>query len=73
MDERQAEEQLLEDGLDRVADVAKYLKISTAQVYILMGRGDLPYTRIGRCRRVPHRAVVSLAARNMVHTVQHGQ
>jgi excisionase family DNA binding protein len=67
MDERQAEEQLLAEGLDRVADVARYLKISTAQVYVLLRRGELPFTRIGRCRRVPHRAVVALAARNLVN------
>jgi excisionase family DNA binding protein len=67
MDEHQAEEQLLECGLDRVADVAKYLKVSTAQVYVLMATGQLPFTKIGRCRRVPHRAVVALAARNMVN------
>jgi hypothetical protein len=42
MDERQTEEQLLAEGLDRVADVARYLKISTAQVYVLMERGELP-------------------------------
>src|SRR4051812_32126686 len=64
--ETHPEEDLLSDGLDRVADVARYLKISTAQVYVLMGRGELPYTTIGRCRRVPHRAVVQLAARNLV-------
>jgi excisionase family DNA binding protein len=67
MDERQAEEQLLEGGLDRVADVAKYLKVSTAQVYVLLATRQLPCVRIGRCRRVPHRAVVALAARNMVN------
>jgi hypothetical protein len=51
MDERPAEEQLLEGGLDRVVDVAKYLKISTAQVYVLLATRQLPCVRIGRCRR----------------------
>jgi excisionase family DNA binding protein len=67
MDERQTEEQLLEGGFDRVANISKYLKISTAQVYVLMATRQLPFVRIGRCRRVPHRAVVAFAARNMVH------
>jgi excisionase family DNA binding protein len=61
------EEGLLEDGLDRVRDVAAYLSVSVAQVYALMARGELPFTKIGRCRRVPRRAVVNLAARNLVH------
>jgi excisionase family DNA binding protein len=70
MDECQAHEQLLADGLDRVADVARYLKISNGQVYVLMERGELPYTKIGCCRRVPHRAVVALASRNLVHVAK---
>jgi excisionase family DNA binding protein len=70
MDDRRAEEALLCEGLDRVADVARYLKISTAQVYVLMQKGLLPYTKIGHCRRVPHRAVVELAARNLVPGTQ---
>jgi excisionase family DNA binding protein len=67
MDERQTEEQLLEGGFDRAADVSKYLNVSIAQVYLMMAKGELPFTKIGRCRRVPHKAVVALAARNMVN------
>jgi excisionase family DNA binding protein len=59
-------EQLVEQGLDRVAEAARFLKISVSHVYSLMEKGVLPSVRIGRSRRVPHRAVVDLAARNLV-------
>ena len=57
---------LLTEGLDRIQDVARFLRLSRSQIYALMHRGALPYVRIGRSRRVPHRAVVELAERNMV-------
>jgi excisionase family DNA binding protein len=57
---------MIGEGLDRITEVSAFLKISRSQVYALMGKGDLPFVRIGRSRRVPHRAVVRLAARNLV-------
>jgi excisionase family DNA binding protein len=69
MDERRVAEELLAEGLDRVADVARFLKVSVAQVYVLMHQGQLAYTKIGRCRRIPHRALLELAARNLVNAV----
>jgi excisionase family DNA binding protein len=60
-------EALLCEGLDRILDVALFLKVSRSQVYALMDRGLLPYVRIGRSRRVPHRAVVEMAVRNLVN------
>jgi excisionase family DNA binding protein len=57
--------QLLGDGLDKVAEVAKFFRLSVAQVYVMMQRGDLPFIQVGKCRRIPHRAVLDFAARNM--------
>ncbi len=59
--------ELLADGLDRIADAARFLKVSTSTIYALLGSGALPSTRIGRARRIPHRAVVELAARGLVN------
>jgi excisionase family DNA binding protein len=64
------ESELVRDGLDRVPDVARFLKVCVAQVYRLMEAGDLPYVKLGKSRRVPHRAVVELAAKNLVQ--RHG-
>jgi hypothetical protein len=37
-----------------------------AQVYRPMEMGGLPYTKLGRSRRIGRRALVDLAARNLV-------
>jgi excisionase family DNA binding protein len=66
MPDNQKLEEMLSEGLDRIPEVSRYLKVSRSQVYALMERGVLPYVRIGRSRRVPHRAVVDLVMRNLV-------
>jgi excisionase family DNA binding protein len=58
--------EIVRDGLDRVADVCRFLRLSQSTVYGMMERGDLPYVKIGKSRRIPHRAVVELAASNLV-------
>jgi excisionase family DNA binding protein len=57
---------LVLDGLDRVADVARFLKLSQSTVYDLLDRGLLPSIKIGKSRRVPHRAVLELATKGLV-------
>ena len=57
---------MVADGLMRVAEVAEFLGLSRAAVYQLMGRGELPFTKIGRSRRVPRRALVEFAASRTV-------
>ena len=56
---------LVEDGLMTVAEAARFLKLSRSSVYKLMDEGQLQYTKLGRCRRVPRRALVELAARGL--------
>jgi excisionase family DNA binding protein len=58
--------ELMSDGLDRIAEVARFLRTSVGTVYALMGRGELPFVKIGKLRRIPHHAVLELAARNLV-------
>jgi excisionase family DNA binding protein len=58
---------LLADGFDTPKSAAAFLKVSVAQVYRLMQVGKLPFTRIGRSRRIPRRALIELAARNLVY------
>ena len=36
----------------RVTDVARWLNLSRSCVYQVMDRGQLPYVKIGKCRRV---------------------
>ena len=50
----------------RIPEVARFLALSRASVYQLMDRGELPWVKLGRARRIPRRAVVDLAARRLI-------
>jgi excisionase family DNA binding protein len=58
-------ENLVHEGLDRIDEAAAFLKISRSQIYTLMDAGELVYVKIGRSRRIPHRALIELAARHL--------
>jgi excisionase family DNA binding protein len=58
--------ELVADGMATVKEAAAFLRVSVAQLYNLMHNGDVPYLKIGRSRRVPRRALIELAARNLV-------
>jgi excisionase family DNA binding protein len=53
-------------SLHTVPDVARYLKMSRSMIYLLMERGELPYVRIGRTRRVKAEDVTKLVDQNFV-------
>jgi excisionase family DNA binding protein len=57
---------LVEEGLLTVKQAAAFLGISVAGTYAWMDRGQLPYVKLGRSRRIPRRALVELAARHLV-------
>jgi excisionase family DNA binding protein len=65
-DAAQADEDLVADGLVTVAEAAKFLSLSRATLYQLMDQGQLPYVKIGKSPRVPRKAVIELAAKNLV-------
>lgn len=65
MEGKRAEE-LAAAGFDTVQGAAKFLGVSRAYVYLLMGRGELAFALFGRCRRIPRRARVEYAARRLV-------
>jgi excisionase family DNA binding protein len=58
--------ELVQDGLERLSHAARFLGISRSQIYKLIEAGVLPSVKIGRSRRVPIRAVRELAARHLV-------
>lgn len=53
---------LVSDGLVTVPEAAAFLRVSRSTIYVLMDRGDLPYVRIGSARRIPKKALVTLAS-----------
>jgi len=65
IDDEKAQE-VVEDGLMSVKQAASFLGLSVATVYSLMGRGELPFCKIGKSRRVPRRALVELAAAHLI-------
>ena len=57
---------LVDDGLAKIAEASKFLAIGRTKIYDLMDSGQLAYVRLGRCRRIPWRAVRELAAAGLV-------
>ena len=56
---------LVADGLLTVRECAEFLHLSRSKVYELMNAGILCYAKLGRSRRIPGRAVIELAAREL--------
>ena len=56
---------LVADGLLTVRECAEFLHLSRSKVYELMDTGILCYAKLGRSRRIPRRAVIELAAREL--------
>ena len=59
-------EEIVSEGLLCVSKVAAFLGVSRTTIYQLMERGELPWVKLGRARRVPRRAVIELAAKNLI-------
>ena len=55
--------ELVADGLLTVQECTEFLHLSRSKVYELMDGGELCFTKLGRSRRVPRRAIIELAAR----------
>lgn len=56
---------LVADGLMSVPAAAVFFSVSRSKLYELMETGRLVYVKIGRSRRIPRRAAIELAARNL--------
>lgn len=57
-------QELFEEGLVSVKEAAQFLALSRSTLYELMERGALIYTKLGRARRIPKRALIQLAHAN---------
>lgn len=58
----QMQKRLVADGHVTVTEAARFLDLSRSAVYSLMERGELPYVKFGRARRVPKRGLIEFAA-----------
>lgn len=57
---------LVDSGLARIDEGCRFLGISRAKLYEIMERGELPYVKIGRSRRLPRQALKEFAAQRLV-------
>jgi excisionase family DNA binding protein len=57
---------LTSEGFADVPDAAEYLSLARSSVYKLMDRGDLPYAKFGKSRRIPWRALREYAGRCLI-------
>ena len=64
---------LVADGLLTVREAADFLRLSRSSVYVLMDHGELAFVKLGRCRRIPRRGVVELAARGLRGGIRFGE
>jgi excisionase family DNA binding protein len=58
--------ELLADGLMRVAEAAEFLAVGKSTVYAMTNDGTLPYVCVRNGRRIPRRAVRELAEGRLV-------
>jgi excisionase family DNA binding protein len=57
--------EIVADGLLTVRECAEFLHLSRSKIYELMDAGELCFAKLGRSRRIPRRAVIELAAREL--------
>jgi excisionase family DNA binding protein len=62
-DPRQA---VLEGGFVGVEEARRYLCVSRTLLYSLMDGGQLAYAKIGKCRRIPRKALIAYAESRLV-------
>lgn len=60
-----ADLEVVADGLLTIEDAMQFLAVSRATVYAIMDAGHLAYVKVGRCRRIPRKALVAYAAANV--------
>ena len=53
------------DGLLTVAQATDLVQLSRSSIYAAMDRGELPYAKFGRARRLPKIALLNWAAAHM--------
>ena len=54
------------DGLGNVREVAAFLRVSRAKLYLMMDAGQLPFVKLGKSRRVRWADVDKLVESSLV-------
>ncbi len=56
----------VDEGFATVVEAAAFLRVGRTHVYHLMQRGQLPYAKFGKSRRIPWVELRAFAARSIV-------
>jgi excisionase family DNA binding protein len=59
-------EQVVGEGLLTLKAAAEFLQVGRSSLYQAMNRGELPFCKVGKLRRIPKRALVRFAADRLV-------
>jgi excisionase family DNA binding protein len=54
------------DGLVRVPEAARFLGLTRSKLYLLMESRELPFIKIGKCRRIARAALLEFVTRHTV-------
>ena len=57
---------LVEDGLERIDDAAKFLAISPGKLRAMIRQRTIRVVRVGRAVRIPRKALIAFAASQLV-------
>jgi excisionase family DNA binding protein len=57
-------EELVDERLVSVGEAAAFLSCSRSQIYVLFERGELPWFKIGKMRRIAASDLVKLKAKS---------
>ena len=63
-------EELCGDGMFSVEEAAAFANWSRAELYVRMGRGEVPFVKDGKRRTIPKRALVEILAQKLIATPQ---
>jgi len=62
---RDRAQDLCAEGLLTVPEVANFLRVSRATIYLMVGRGEFPVVKLGKRTLLPRAAVVRRAAEGL--------
>jgi len=63
---------ILADGILTVREASGLARQSVSSIYLAMERGELPYLKLGRSRRIPRRSLLAWLALHLVGSTSVG-
>jgi excisionase family DNA binding protein len=61
-----AEKTMFADGFASIREAEDFLSVSRSTIYKLMDSRELPFAKVGKCRRIPWRSLREYAQKCLV-------